>query len=133
MAQFKNLEMATALSMHHDIKIEKSIFGLRAKAVYQLTGSPLEVYSVDYAPEASKQLERLLSYAPEMLLEAAATLPGVKPSQIGNTHMEACVSADRKFAAVQLFRYSDLMTSPITDMKCYEGDAVAVLFEHLGL
>lgn len=42
----------------------------------------------------------------------------------GNYRLEACLSDDRQFCAIQLFRFADFSYRPLSDARFYEGNDV---------
>ncbi len=125
MANFKNLEMAQALSQNQHITIKKSLFG--TKALYAPSQSKLEVSIVEYTPTEGERLERLLALPIEKI--AAELQAKGKPSatSVGQYRLEAVVSADHQFAAVQLFRFTDFSYNAVSQLVCCEGNEVETL------
>jgi hypothetical protein len=41
---------------------------------------------------------------------------------IGNVELDACISTDKQFAALQLLQFSDYSYHPISKVAFYEGD-----------
>lgn len=119
MAKISKLEMAPALLSREDIDVKSSFFGLTEKAVYTPTGSPLRVVTRDYQPETLARLERILD-AGERMAEVAAG-ENVLAVPVGNVRIEACISADRAFAAVQLLRFSNYLYRPVGEPRFYTG------------
>jgi len=127
MANIKNFEMSKELFSKSYLSVSKSFFGLSTRVVYNPTGSQLNGYSYEYTPEAGQRLQSLLS-ADESELDAVVQNFGkVNHSDIGAIRLEACISADRQFAALQLFTYSQYLSKPITDVKIYEGHAAETI------
>ena len=122
MASFKSLEMADAVSSKSYIEVKKALFGLIQKAVYTPTQSPLKVIQQDYTTEAGDHSK----------LEAALQNAGIiTPSATGPFRIEALVSADKQFAAVQTLGYSDFQYKPTSDVRFFEGkqaELIATLF-----
>ena len=127
MPNIKNLEMAEAVSSKSYIRISNSFFGLCQKIVYVPTGSPVKVIKQEYSREEGERLEKLLSL-PIKKLEAELASKG-KPATtaVGNYQLQACVSDDRQFCAVQLFRFADLMYHPQAEPQFFEGEAAAAI------
>lgn len=131
MASFKSLEMADAVSSKSHIEVKKALFGLIQKAVYTPTQSPLKVIQQDYTTEAGDRLKRILN-ADDSKLEATLQNAGIiSPSATGPFRIEALVSADKQFAAVQTLGYSDFQYKPTSDVRFFEGkqaELIATLF-----
>jgi len=127
MPNIKNLEMAEAVSSKSYIRISYSFFGLCQKIVYVPTGSPVKVIKQEYSREEGERLEKLFSL-PINKLEAELASKG-KPATtaVGNYQLQACVSDDRQFCAVQLFRFADLMYHPQAEPQFFEGEAAAAM------
>lgn len=127
MPNIKNLEMADAVFSKNYIRIDNSFFGLSQKIVYVPTGSPVKVVKLEYSREEGERLEKLLSL-PVNKLEAELASKG-KPATtaVGNYQLQACVSDDRQFCAVQLFRFADLMYHPQAEPQFFEGEAAAAI------
>lgn len=122
MANIKNTELGKTLAADPRITIKSSLFGLVTKSVYTPTDSPLAVYRFEYPADKGDKVARLLSLVGEPLKQAAAEIKTLKTDGIGNTRLEACVSADQQFAALQLFRYSNFLPTPMTKVIVFEGD-----------
>lgn len=129
MPNIKDLEMAAAISAYNNITIKKSLFS--KKAVYTPTQSPVKVMVLDYTPTEGERLERLLNM-PLDKMEADIQQKGApKTAPIGHYRLEVCLSEDRQFCALQLFRFVDFKNSPVFEPRFYEGkdvEAVAKLF-----
>lgn len=130
MANIKNMEMAEALSQNSNITIKKAFLGLKQTVVYNPTQSPCTTYVLDYAPEVGERLERLLNMAADKM-RAELAKGALKPVPIGNVRLEAVVSTDGQFAAVQLFRFTDFKYHNFTPLKTFEGEEAAVIVELL--
>ena len=125
MSNIKNLEMADALSSKSYIRISNSFFGFFQKVVYVPTGSPLKVFTLEYSPEAGGRLEKLLSMPLDKLDAELASKGKPVTTAVGNYQLQACVSDDRQFCAVQLLRFADLMYHPLAEPRFFEGKAAA--------
>lgn len=127
MANIKNLEMAAAVSSKSYINISESFFGLIQKVTYVPTGSRVKVITQEYSTAEGARLEKLLSL-PQDRVEAELAAKGKpQPTAVGNYRLEACVSDDRQFCAVQLFRFSDLMYHPLDEPCFFEGEAATTI------
>ena len=121
MASIKDLEMAAALSSHQHITIKKSLFS--RKAVYEPTQSTLQVSVQEYAPAEGERMSRLLALPPAKLAtELQKGKP--QPTPVGHYRLEVCLSADRQFCAMQLFRFDDFRYTPVSEPLFYEGSDV---------
>lgn len=131
MANYSNLEMGVAISNHPHIIIKKSLFGLRKQLVYQPTQSPIDVVINDYDAENGALIERVLRASTENLSKVVEAVGKVKATPIANIRLEACLSRDHQFVALQLFRFVDFKYQPLTDMHCYEGPSASLVAQVL--
>lgn len=69
-------------------------------------------------------MEDILNTEPEHVEEAIQKFP-VSAIGMGNVKMEACISDDHQFAAIQLLAFKDFDYKPVTEMKVYTGKAAA--------
>jgi len=122
MSSFKNLDMAAAVSAYDHITIKKSLFS--TKVIYTPTGSPVKVMALDYSPAEGEKVERLLNMPLDKM--AASIEQNGKPAAgvNGNYRLEVCLSDDRQFCAIQLFRFADFSYRPLFDARFYEGNDV---------
>ena len=128
MSSIKNLEMAAALSAYQHIEIKKSLFS--TKAIYTPTQSQAKAIILEYSPSEGERVARLL----DMPLDKMAAEIQQKGKPVvganGNFRLELCLSDDRQFCALQLFRFGDFQYKPVFDPRFYEGkdaEAVALL------
>lgn len=119
--------MADAVFSKNYIRIDNSFFGLSQKIVYVPTGSPVKVVKLEYSREEGERLEKLLSL-PVNKLEAELASKG-KPTTtaVGNYQLQACVSDDRQFCAVQLFRFYDFMYHPLEEPLFFKGKGAEII------
>ena len=110
MSSFKNLEMAYAVSVHPHITVKKSLF--QTKVIYTPTESPVRPIIQEYTP--TMPTDKLLAE----LKQKGAPASGSN----GHYHLEACLSDDRQFCALQMFRYADFSYNAIGEPRFYEGD-----------
>ncbi|MBQ7986936.1 MAG: hypothetical protein IJ253_00290 [Bacteroidaceae bacterium] len=127
MANIKNLEMAAAVSSKNYIHISESFFGWIQKVIYVPTGSRVKVITQEYSTAEGARLEKLLSLPLDKVEADLAAKGQPAPTAVGNYRLEACVSDDRQFCAVQLFRFSDLMYHPLDEPCFFEGEAAATI------
>lgn len=119
MASIKNLEMAAALSADSRIEIKKSLFS--TKGIHTPSGQKLEVVVNEYDANGAATVETLLAAKPEKLAAEIERVGVPHTSPIGCLRMEAVMTPDHQFAAVQGFRYTDLRYKPVTDLVIVEG------------
>ena len=119
MSSIKNLEMAAALSAYQHIEIKKSLFS--TKAIYTPTQSQVKAIILEYTPTEGERVERLLDMPLDKM--AADIQQNGKPAAGANGHfrLELCLSDDRQFCALQLFRFGDFQYKPVFEPRFYEG------------
>ena len=127
MANIKNLAMSANLLNDSRVQTSSSFFGLCSKNVYVPTGSKITANVYEFAATKEDKLRRLLSLSGPELKEAAAEIYTLRSEEIGNLRLEVCSSADRKFVALQLFRYSNFVATPITGLVVYECEDAVVM------
>lgn len=120
MANFNKLEMAQALMSHNNIQVKKSFFG--QKLIYSPTSSPVKLVKQNYPPEALPKLRRIVEAGSQGELVAAFKALNVQKQAIGNVELDACVSADKNFVAVQLLQFADYTYRPVTEVAFFEND-----------
>lgn len=111
---------------HPEISVKKSLFGLKTSAVYTPTGSSLQVKVKEYSPETGSKLEHILQSDPEAVPELIAH-NDLAAASLGQVRLEACISADKQFAAVQLLHYAQLSYAPTTEMIVFKGKAAEAI------
>lgn len=125
MSSIKNLEMAAALSAYQHVEIKKSLFS--TKAVYTPTQSPAKAVILEYNPTEGERVARLL----DMPLDKMAADIQEKGKPVtganGNFRLELCLSDDRQFCALQLFRFGDFKYNAVFEPRFYEGKDVEII------
>ena len=114
--------MAAAVSAYKNIDIKKSLFS--TKAIYKPTQSSVKVMILDYSPAEGERLARLLEMPLDKMVTEIELKGAPKPAQIGHFRFEVCLSEDRQFCAIQLFRFVDFKNSPVFEPRFYEGNDV---------
>ncbi len=127
MANIKNFTMSTNLFKDPRVQTSSAFFGLSSKTVYVPTGSKITAKVCEYPATKEDELRKLLSLTGEELKKAANKVATLCNGEIGNIRLEACMSADHKFVALQLFRYSNFVATPITGLTIYENNDAAVM------
>lgn len=126
MANLKNLEMGKSLLSNKDLCFKRSMMGLFTQCVYQPTGSPIKLVRNDYRLEVGTRLVKMLDQPVDKALLHAPSLK-LDKLEVGNVRVEACVSADRQFLAVQVLRYEDFVFKPMCEPHFYTGDEASVM------
>lgn len=119
MPSIKSLEMAGAVSSHKNITIKKSLFF--TKATYTPTQSGIKTMIKEYSPTEGDRLERLLNMPIDKMRDEIQRKGKPIEGAVGNYRLEACLSADHQFCAMQLFRFTELDYRPVTEPLFYEG------------
>ncbi len=127
MANINKLEMGRALASDPRISTTSTFFGLSHTSVYVPTGSKVGTYTFEYPAEREAKIENLLGLTGDALAHAAADIKTLRSDTLGNLRLEACVSADHKFAALQLFRYSNFEATPLSRLAVYEDADAATI------
>ena len=121
--------MAAAVSAYKNVSIKKSLFS--KKAIYAPTQSAVQVMVFDYAPAEGERLASLLEMPLDKMVADIERHGAPKPVPIGHYRFEVCLSDDRQFCAIQLFRFVDFKNAPVSEARFYEGndvEAIARLF-----
>lgn len=121
MANFNKLSMSQELLSHPSLRVVSSMMGLSKQLQYVTTGSPVKVMKLNYNGEAISHLQRVID-AEGKELGAAVKACRVRSMEIGNVELDACVSADKQFVALQLLQFSDYLYHPISKVAFYEGE-----------
>lgn len=121
MSNIKNLEMAKAVFAKSYISINKSFFGLCQKVIYTPTNSQVKAVIQEYSADEGVRLEQLLSLPTDKLESELASKGKPVITSVGNYQIQACVSDDRQFCAVQLFRFYEFVYHPLGEPRFFEG------------
>lgn len=130
MSKIQHMEMGATIMALNEIKVKKGFLGLSTKLFYLPTNSAIKMKEKEYSAEDGRRLETILSTEPENMEEAIRKNP-VTAINMGNVKLEACISDDCQFAAVQLLSFKDFDYTPLSDVKIYTGktaETVASLF-----
>ena len=122
MAKFNKMEMASTISALACIKVSNTFFGLCQKLTYIPTQSPVVPIQQEYVPTAGEQLQRMLKLPVDKWAAELKAKGKPQPTAIGKFRLEACVSDDRKFCALQLLSFGDTYYDPVTDVMVFEGE-----------
>jgi len=122
MASFNKLAMAAAVASQSYIDIRSTLFGLCRKIIYTPTQSPVRPMMQEYSPASGDQLQRLLKLPVEKWAAEMKAHGKPQPTAIGKFRLEACLSDDRQFCAVQLTCFGDTYYEPVTEPIFFQGD-----------
>lgn len=123
MASINNLEMAETISNNSNIKISKGFLGIGSKATYTPTNSKLNAVINYYSAEDAQAFVKLINAAETEVASLAKKMTSPKKLSISNYRLEACVTDDKQFVAIQVLSYADFRNTPICDLKYFEGEA----------
>ena len=122
MSRFFSVEMASAVSKHPHVSIKKSLFGLFAKAYYNVTKSQIGSYENSYSRETGERIKPLFSIGDKEVIGCTKDIGLLHQQPNGNYRLDICISRDRQFIALQLFHFENLMYRPVTDVRYFEGE-----------
>ena len=126
MAKVSKLEMAPQVLNHSNITIQKSLLG--EKVIYTPTGNRVKAYQREYASSDGQLLQRIFNASDDHQLEALVEKArGVVKSAIGSTRVDMCISADRQFAAFQMFKFLNLSYQRDGNVRIFEGYAANLI------
>lgn len=113
----------------NDVQVKKGFMGWSVKLIYKPTQSKIQIKEKEYTAEDGKKLQNILTAAPAEVETAISKFP-VSAISMGNFKLQACLSDDSQFAALQLLAYKDFGYKPVTEMKVYTG-RIAEVFSRL--
>ncbi len=122
MAKINHLDMAPTVLGLDEVTVKKGFLGLSVKLVYNPTNSVIKIKEKEYSAEDGRKLTEILHTEPENVEEAIAKFP-VSAIGMGYVKLQACISDDHQFAAVQLLQFKDFDYKPSTDVHIYQGKA----------
>lgn len=121
MSKLKNMEMAEAVFSRGCVSTEKAFFGLKENLFYVPTNSKIDVLQHEYTPENGRKVEIILNTNVSSLETVVKAEGKVPTTMVGNVRLDICVSRDRQFVALQMFRFGSGDYQPVTDVCFYEG------------
>lgn len=125
MAKINHIEMGEDVMALNDVQVKKGFMGWSVKLIYKPTQSKIQIKEKEYTAEDGKKLENILTAAPAEVETAISKFP-ISAISMGNFKLQACLSDDSQFAALQLLAYKDFGYKPVTDMKVYTGRTAEV-------
>lgn len=125
MAKINHIEMGENVMALNDVQVKKGLMGWSVKLTYKPTQSKIQIKEKEYTAEDGKKLQNILTAAPAEVETAISKFP-VSAISMGNFKLQACLSDDSQFAALQLLAYKDFGYKPVTDMKVYTGRTAEV-------
>lgn len=127
MASINNLEMAETIANNSNIKISKGFLGIGSKAIYTPTNSKLNAIINYYSAEDAQAYVKLINAAETEIASLAKKVTPPAKLSISNYRLEACVTDDKQFVAIQVLSYADFRNTPICDVKYFEGEAAQAI------
>lgn len=127
MASINNLEMAETIANNSNIKISKGFLGIGSKATYTPTNSKLNAVINYYSAEDAQAFVKLINTAEPEVASQAKKLTSPTKLSISNYRLEACVTDDQQFVAIQVLSYADFRNTPICDLKYFKGEAAQAI------
>ncbi len=121
--------MAKAVFAKSYISIKESFFGLCQKVIYTPTNSRVKAVIQEYSADEGVRLEQLLSLPADKQEAELASKGKPAVTTMGNYQLQACVSDDRQFCAVQLFRFYDFAYHPLDEPRFFEGKEAETIFK----
>jgi hypothetical protein len=125
MASIKNLAMAPAVVANERVATKSGFLGLTKSYIYTPTNSPLSGMSEEFDPKQGERLIKLMEMPLDKMEEEVKVNKKPMPTAVGHVRMEACISEDQQFVAVQVFRFLDFGYQKVFDVKFFEGDDAA--------
>lgn len=122
MENIAKMEMAKDLFKQNCIKVEKTFLGLKTKVTYIPTNSPVVGLYLEFDAVNGQKVMDLLSATPSEFEKILKKEGKPTTADNGNTRLYICFSKDHKFAALQLFRYSNFEYHAVGDIRFIEGD-----------
>lgn len=127
MASINNLEISETISNNPNIKISKGFLGIGSKAIYTPTNSKLNAVINYYSAEDAQAFVELINAAETEVASQAKKMTSPTKLSISNYRLEACVTNDKQFVAIQVLSYADFRNTPICELKYFEGEAAQAI------
>ena len=119
--------MAETISNNPNIKISKGFLGIGSKAIYTPTNCKLNAVIDYYSAEDAQAFVKLINAAETEVASLAKKVTPPSKLSISNYRLEACVTDDKQFVAIQVLSYADFRNTPICDLKYFEGEAAQAI------
>ena len=126
MSKINHLEIGAEVMALDVIEVKKLFLGMSTKLIYKPTNSTVKVKTNEYTVEDGKRLEKILNTEPENIEATIQNFP-VSNIGMGNVKLDACISDDCQFVAVQLLSFKDFNYQPISGVKVYTGKAAKAI------
>ncbi|MDE6152443.1 MAG: hypothetical protein K2G12_10735 [Prevotella sp.] len=109
--------------IHHLPEIErkrngflKAMFGSRYALTYRPTGAAIKTHTETYGAELAEEIQHIVCTG------MTDDMPDLAPRANGNVMLQAYISGDHGFCAIQVLRFMDFEYSPVTETHVYTGD-----------
>ncbi len=122
MAKINHLEMGPTVLGLEEVTVKKGFLGMGMKLIYNPTNSVIKIKENEYSAEDGRKLAAILNSEPDQVEAAIAKFP-ISTTSMGNVKLQACISEDHQFAAVQLMQFKDFDYHPTTEVRIYKGKA----------
>ena len=122
MANIKKMEMAQTIFANENISVEKTFFGLKTKLTYKPTGGAVKAEEYDFTPDMGERMLKIIKTPANKLATAIHDAGKIATTPIGHFHLEACMSEDGLWAAMQMFRFTDFKYQPETEVIYFDGE-----------
>lgn len=126
MSNIKHLDMCADVLALPEIAVKKSLFGLKTSITYTPTGSPVKVRQGEYSPETGHRWELILNAEDDVAMELLKKYE-ISTVSMGKYRLDACVSEDKRFAAVQLLHFADFDYQPATGVRVFKDKLAEVI------
>lgn len=120
MSNIKHLDMCADVMALPEIAVKKTCFGLKTSVTYTPTGSPVKVRQSEYSPEMGHRWDLILNAEDDVAMELLKKYDFTTAS-MGKYRVDACISEDKQFAAVQLLHFTDFNYQPATAVRVFKG------------
>lgn len=127
MASINNLEISETICNNPNIKISKGFLGMGSNATYTPTNSKLNAIINYYSAEDAQAFVKLINAAETEVASQAKKMTSPTKLSISNYRLEACVTNDKQFVAIQVLSYADFRNTPICELKYFEGEAAQAI------
>ena len=110
MAKINHIEMGEDVMALNDVQVKKGFMGCSIKLTYKPTQSKIQIKEKEDAAEDGKRLQpHCSSYRSGNCHQQVP----VSAISMGNFKLQACLSDDSQFAALQLLAYKDFGYKPV--------------------
>lgn len=94
----------------------KAMFGSKYSLTYRPTGAVIKTHTETYGAELAEEIQHIVCTG------ITDDMPDLTPHANGNVMIQAYISHDGRFCAMQALRFLDFEYSPVTEPHVYTGD-----------